>query len=91
MSIWQNLKNKGAENDQAYTALLEWFSTNQGQRVNENELSLMGFKRWKKAQRVWVLFSAATISRKARQLGAWGLLERGHDTHHHTWYSWPTK
>lgn len=85
------LKPFGAEKNQAYVAILEWFAQNRDRRVNENELALMGFKRFKKGQRVWVTFSAATISRSARKLGEWELLERGHDSAHHTWYSMPSE
>lgn len=79
------LKDFNAEHDQAYTAILNWMAENP-RRVNANELSLMGFRRWKKAQRVWVPFSASCIDRKARKLAEWGLIARGHDSSGHTWY-----
>lgn len=82
------LKPFGGENDQCYLAILEWCNANR-RRVNSTELSLMGFKRWKKGQRVWVAFSPSCIERKARKLAEWGLLERGYDTSHHAWYEWP--
>lgn len=82
------LKPFNAENDQAHVAILTWFADNQDRRVNTAELSLMGFRHFKKGQRVWVPFSPETIARKARQLAQWGLLEKGHDTSHHTWYRW---
>ncbi len=82
------LKQYGAENDQCYVALLEWFNENR-RRVNSAELSLMQFQHFKKGQRVWVNFSPETIARKARQLAEWGLLDRGHDKSGFTHYSWP--
>jgi hypothetical protein len=84
------LKPFGGENDQAYLVILTWFNENRDRRVNSAELSLMGFKRLKKAQHVYVSLSPETIARKARQLAEWGLLDKGYDTSHHTWFSWPT-
>lgn len=89
MNTIQLLKQFGGENDQCYVAILDWFSENRGRRVNSAELSLMGFKRLKKLQHVYVPFSPSCIERKARKLAEWGLLERGYDTSHHAWYSWP--
>ena len=75
----------GAENDACLLAILSWCSENH-RRVNSAELSLMGFRHFLKGRREWVAFSPETIARKARQLAEWGLLERGFDLHHHTWY-----
>lgn len=83
------LKKHGAEGDQCYIAILGWFNENRGRRVNQNELTLMGFKRWKKQQRVWVPFATETIGRKARKLREWGLLDSGKDRNGHTWFAWP--
>lgn len=78
----------GGQNDQAYQSILTWCESNR-RKVNSNELSLLGFKRWSAGRRVWVPFSAETIARKARKLAEWGLLDRGHDSQGHTWYCWP--
>lgn len=82
------LKPFGATNDQALLAILTFFHENPERRVNENELTLMGFKRWNQSQRVWIPFATETIGRKARKLREWGLLESGKDTQGHTWFAW---
>lgn len=82
------LRPFGGEKDQSYIAILGWFLEN-NRRVNENELTLMGFKRFKKGQRVWVPIATETIGRKARKLREWGLLLSGKDTSGHTWFEAP--
>lgn len=86
MNPLERLKELGLHNDQCYVAILNWFAENPNRRVNSTELSLMGFKRYKKGQRVWVNFSPSCVERKARKLAELGLLERGYDTSHHAWY-----
>lgn len=83
------LKKFGAEGDQCYMAILNWFRENQNRRVNQNELTLMGFKRWSNPKRIWIPFATETIGRKARKLREWGLLDSGKDLNGHTWFAWP--
>lgn len=88
MTWLEKLKTLGLENDQAHLRILEFFSeTTPGRRVNSTELSLMGFRRWKKMAREWVRFSPSCIERKARKLAELGILERGYDTSHHAWFA----
>lgn len=88
MNATELLKPFGAENDQTHLAILNWFLEN-NRRVNENELTIMGFKRFKKGQRVWVPIATETIGRKARKLREWGLLIGEKDTSGHSWFAAP--
>ena len=85
------LKQFGAENDQAHQRIVEFFMDSPKRRVNSAELSLMGFKRWKKGQRIWVAFSPSCIERKARKLAEWGVLNKGYDSSGHAWYEYVGK
>lgn len=77
------------QNDQAAMWVMKYLLEHRGEKVNENKLSLQKFRRWNIKEQKWgAPYSAATVSRKGRLLGALSLIERGHDKHHHTWYSW---
>lgn len=82
------LKTLGVSRNQCYSAIMEWFEQNPDRRVNENELTLMPFKRYKKGQRVWVRFATETIGRAARKLREFELLDSGKDEEGHTWFSY---
>lgn len=88
MDYKKTLKELGHAEDQAYLRLMEFFAENSSRRWNSNEVSLMKFYRYRKARRDKIPFATETLSRKMRQLAEWGLLERGHDTQGHTWYSY---
>lgn len=82
------LKKLGFEGNQCYKAIMDWFEENQDRRVNENELTLMPFKRYRKNHRDWIPFATETIGRAARKLREFGLLDSGKDTSGHTWFSY---
>lgn len=83
------LKKHDLQYDQACVNIMEFLLKHNGERINENRLSLQKFRRFnKKTQKFGAPFSASTISRKGRYLGQLELIERGHDEKHHTWYSW---
>lgn len=75
--------------DQTCINIMQYLLAHKGERINENKLSLQRFLRHnKKTGKYGAPFSASTISRKARYLGQLEIIERGHDEHNHTWYSW---
>ena len=90
MNWKQVLKNKGHSNDQAFSEIMKFFEErgSNGSAINKNELTLMGFKRFRKARRDYVKFSTETIGRKARTLAEIGLLTRIQGDDGYTYYKY---
>ncbi len=82
----EELKKIGHGNDQAMIKIMEFFQT-AGRSVNKNELTLIGFKKYRKAQRDYVPFATETIGRKARLLAELGLLKATYKNGY-TYYSY---
>jgi len=87
MNWKQVLKNKGHSNDQALSEIMKFFEVC-NRTVNKNELTLMGFKRFRKSRRDYVKFSTETIGRKARTLAELGLLTRIQGDDGYTYYKY---
>ncbi len=87
MTWKQTIAEHGHANDMALISIMNFFETCE-RKVNKNELTLMGFKRFRKAQRDYVKFSTETIGRKARLLAEIGILKVSRNESGHTFYSY---